>query len=117
MTLRADELVSRIRLPRRGGEWVQYYRKVGTRKAQAISKVCFAAAARMDGGRLRMSGLRWQRRSDCYSVPSDGGGGEGGDIEAAKAAFAREMAPIDDRAIDRELSEAGRGQSARRFPA
>src|SRR3954466_1466970 len=38
MLLRADELVARIRLPRRGVQWRQYYRKVGTRKAQAISK-------------------------------------------------------------------------------
>src|SRR5712664_4028451 len=52
MILRADELVARIRLPRRGERWVQYYRKVGTRKAQAISKVCFAAAARLEGGRI-----------------------------------------------------------------
>src|SRR5204863_1606747 len=52
MILRADELVARIRLPRRSGRWIQYYRKVGTRKAQAISKVCFAAAARLEGGRI-----------------------------------------------------------------
>jgi CO/xanthine dehydrogenase FAD-binding subunit len=51
MLMSADELISRVVLPRaRAGEmWKQYYRKVGTRKAQAISKICFAAAARMDG--------------------------------------------------------------------
>src|SRR5712691_1630170 len=52
MVLRTDELVARIRLPRRSERWVQYYRKVGTRKAQAISKVCFAAAARLEGDRI-----------------------------------------------------------------
>ena len=30
----------------------QYYRKVGTRKAQAISKVCFAGVARIEAARV-----------------------------------------------------------------
>jgi CO/xanthine dehydrogenase FAD-binding subunit len=38
-----DELLARIRLPRNTRDVTHYYRKVGTRKAQAISKVCFAA--------------------------------------------------------------------------
>ncbi len=42
MDLAADELLTRIRLPRRFAGWRHYYRKVGTRRAQAISKVCFA---------------------------------------------------------------------------
>lgn len=52
MDLRDDELIRRIRLPRSRQGWKQYYRKVGTRRAQAISKVCFAAAARVDAGRV-----------------------------------------------------------------
>lgn len=52
MTMRADELLSRVRLPRRTAEMKQYYRKVGTRKAQAISKVCFAGVARIEGTRV-----------------------------------------------------------------
>ncbi len=47
--LRSDELVARIRLPRSMTGWKQYSRKVGTRKAQAIAKVCLAAAGRMNG--------------------------------------------------------------------
>ena len=46
-----DELVSAVILPR--AERVHYYRKVGTRRAQAISKVCVAGAARRDQGLLR----------------------------------------------------------------
>jgi CO/xanthine dehydrogenase FAD-binding subunit len=42
MDLATDELLARIRLPRRFGGWRHYYRKVGTRRAQAISKVCVA---------------------------------------------------------------------------
>jgi CO/xanthine dehydrogenase FAD-binding subunit len=52
MDLAPDELIARIRLPR-GRAWSrQYFRKVGTRKAQAISKVCLAAAAVADGDRI-----------------------------------------------------------------
>jgi CO/xanthine dehydrogenase FAD-binding subunit len=52
MDLAPDEIIQRIRLPfaRRG--WRQAYRKVGTRRAQAISKVCFAAAADVRDGTL-----------------------------------------------------------------
>jgi CO/xanthine dehydrogenase FAD-binding subunit len=56
MDLRSDELIRSIRLSRTGQAdsrgLKQYYRKVGTRRAQAISKVCFAALARTDGGRI-----------------------------------------------------------------
>ncbi len=53
MAIAPDELVRRVRLPRRLKPWRQYYRKVGTRKAQAISKVCFAGAALMQDGIIR----------------------------------------------------------------
>ena len=50
--LRNDELIRAIRLPRGKNGWVHFYRKVGTRRAQAISKVCFAGAARMEARRI-----------------------------------------------------------------
>ena len=52
MDIRADELLRAIRLRRSAKARTHYYRKVGTRKAQAISKVCFAATAVMDGNRI-----------------------------------------------------------------
>jgi CO/xanthine dehydrogenase FAD-binding subunit len=52
MQLGADELLVRIRLPRTTAGVMHYYRKVGTRKAQAISKVCLAAMARMNNGKI-----------------------------------------------------------------
>lgn len=52
MDLRGDELVRRIRLPRGRKSWSDRYRKVGTRRAQAISKVCFAGSARVELGRI-----------------------------------------------------------------
>jgi CO/xanthine dehydrogenase FAD-binding subunit len=52
MDLRADELLSAIHLPRVQQGRIHYYRKVGTRKAQAISKVCFAGVAEMANNTL-----------------------------------------------------------------
>jgi len=52
MTMRADELLRSIRLPRAPAQLQHYYRKVGTRKAQAISKVCFAGVGRVSDGRF-----------------------------------------------------------------
>jgi CO/xanthine dehydrogenase FAD-binding subunit len=48
MDLAPGELIARVHLPPRAGSWRDYYRKVGTRRAQAISKVCFAASILMD---------------------------------------------------------------------
>lgn len=44
MDIAPDELISKLIIKRNTKNWQQYYRKVGTRKAQAISKVCIAAA-------------------------------------------------------------------------
>jgi CO/xanthine dehydrogenase FAD-binding subunit len=52
LSLREDEMIRAIRLPRGTYGWTHFYRKVGTRRAQAISKVCFAGTARMDAGRI-----------------------------------------------------------------
>jgi CO/xanthine dehydrogenase FAD-binding subunit len=50
--LRENELIRGVRFARDKNNWRQYYRKVGTRRAQAISKVCLAGAARVDAGRI-----------------------------------------------------------------
>jgi CO/xanthine dehydrogenase FAD-binding subunit len=60
IAMRPDELIRRIRLPRSAATSratttatsKHYYRKVGTRRAQAISKVCFAATARVENNRI-----------------------------------------------------------------
>jgi CO/xanthine dehydrogenase FAD-binding subunit len=48
MQMEPDELLTRIRLPRQTSRSLHYYRKVGTRKAQAISKVCLSAIGRKE---------------------------------------------------------------------
>ncbi len=53
MEKRPDELLARIRMPRSKPNWRHYYRKVGTRRAQAISKVCFAGLLLREGEALR----------------------------------------------------------------
>jgi CO/xanthine dehydrogenase FAD-binding subunit len=50
--LEPGEIVARIRLPRPKPGTVQAFRKVGTREAQAISKVVVALAARLENGRI-----------------------------------------------------------------
>ncbi|MBL0211127.1 MAG: xanthine dehydrogenase family protein subunit M [Holophagaceae bacterium] len=47
-----EELITRIRVHRPAGDTFHFFRKVGTRKAQAISKVCLAAYARAEAGRV-----------------------------------------------------------------
>ena len=47
-----EELITRIRVWRPRGNNFHFFRKVGTRKAQAISKVCMAAYARAEEGRV-----------------------------------------------------------------
>jgi CO/xanthine dehydrogenase FAD-binding subunit len=47
-----EELITRIRIPRPTGDTFHFFRKVGTRMAQAISKVCLAAYVRAEGGRV-----------------------------------------------------------------
>ena len=55
LSLHEDELIRAIRLPRGTYGWTHFYRKVGTRRAQAISKVCFAGTARMEGGKIAVA--------------------------------------------------------------
>jgi xanthine dehydrogenase small subunit len=50
--LRPDELIYRVRIPVQGPEWRHFWHKMGTRRAQSISKVMAAALARVDGGRI-----------------------------------------------------------------
>jgi CO/xanthine dehydrogenase FAD-binding subunit len=100
--MRADELISRIRLPREPGGRVSYYRKVGTRRAQAISKVCFAGAARMSGGRIESARIalgsvaptvvRCTRTEELLPDQVI----DEGLIKSARASLAAEIAPIDD---------------------
>jgi CO/xanthine dehydrogenase FAD-binding subunit len=102
MIMQPDELLARVRLPRLWPDLHHYYRKVGTRKAQAISKVCFAATARVNEGvidlvRIALGSiapvpLRCPRTEAVIRGETLGQG----TIEKARVELAREIAPIDD---------------------
>lgn len=102
MDIRPDELLRAIRLPRVKQPITHYYRKVGTRKAQAISKVCFAAAARMNGNEV--AAIRMALGSvapipiRCQQTELALAGRALSDetIAAATSTLAAEISPIDD---------------------
>ncbi len=102
MDLKPGELLRGIRLPRATQKLTHYYRKVGTRKAQAISKTCFAAVGRVVDDRVvevRIAlgsvapiPLRCvQTESALRNKPIDAES-----LAAAKTALAAEISPIDD---------------------
>lgn len=102
MLLAPDELLRAVRLPRRAKPWKQYYRKVGTRKAQAISKVCFAGAALIENGTVRDIRIALGSIAPIVlrAVKTEGilrGKKPAPEvIAAAKEVLVREIAPIDD---------------------
>jgi OHCU decarboxylase len=53
MQLASNELIRAVCLPRRFTGYVQHARKVGTRNAQAVSKIALAALAQVEGRILR----------------------------------------------------------------
>jgi CO/xanthine dehydrogenase FAD-binding subunit len=100
--MRADELVAAVYLPRPVEGARHHYRKVGTRRAQAISKVCFAALAEVEGdtvGEVRIAlgsvapvVMRCPRTEELLK-----GRRLGGELSRAAAEeLAREITPIDD---------------------
>jgi CO/xanthine dehydrogenase FAD-binding subunit len=102
MNIRPDELLRAIRLPRETKGMSHYYRKVGTRKAQAISKVCFAGAARMDGDRIAEIRIALGSVAPipirCVQTESALRNQMVGPetLAAARSALTTEIAPIDD---------------------
>ena len=87
---RPDELIAAIEIPNVAGS--QYWRKVGTRRAQAISKVMCAAVAgpavKIALGSVAPTVIRVPKTEAILS--------NGGTLEAAQSALAAEIAPIDD---------------------
>ncbi len=100
--LRSDELIRSIRLPRTKSQWKQHYRKVGTRRAQAISKVCLAAAAQMDAGKITDVRIAFGSIAPTVveAIATEqlllGEPVSRSLVTAARETLAREIAPIDD---------------------
>jgi CO/xanthine dehydrogenase FAD-binding subunit len=100
--LAADELLYAIHLPRRFAGHRQYLRKVGTRRAMAISKTALAGTALVEKGMVRevriaaaslaAFPMRLYRTEDavCGQEPTTK------TIQAARRALLDEVVPIDD---------------------
>ena len=102
MLLAPNELLARIRMPRNTRGAMHYYRKVGTRKAQAISKVCLAALAKLEQDQI--SAIRIALGSvapivvRCVQTENAlrGRGANTETIKSACASLSQEISPIDD---------------------
>jgi xanthine dehydrogenase small subunit len=88
--MRPDELIVAVEVPRVPGR--QWFRKVGTRAAQAISKVVMAAVRaprpRISVGSVAPTVVRAFRTEELLAT--------GGTLAEAQAALADEIQPIDD---------------------
>jgi len=100
MDIQPDELLRAIRLPRAANRLTHYYRKVGTRKAQAISKVCFAAVGSMTDGKIETVRIALGSIAPiplrCVQTENALRNQTIDSIAAARAIFASEISPIDD---------------------
>ncbi len=104
MDLAPDELITRIHLPRPRSDGFHYYRKVGTRRAQAISKVCLAAWIDADTKTRSIRDLRIAINSvapmvmRCHAVENvlRGRVCDRNVMQEAGAAITKDIAPIDD---------------------
>ena len=104
--LRPDELLHSVTLTRKFAEYTAYARKVGTRNAQAISKVAIAALAKMSSGvieeirlgaaSLRDTPARLIATEKALSGRSLTTGSFEETILVARKALAGECRPIDD---------------------
>jgi CO/xanthine dehydrogenase FAD-binding subunit len=102
MHIDPDELLAHIRLPRNTAGLTHYYRKVGTRKAQAISKVCFAAVGSTDHGSIKDTRIvvgsvapiviRCVQTEDSLRKKTL----DDSTIDSACVTLSREISPIDD---------------------
>jgi CO/xanthine dehydrogenase FAD-binding subunit len=102
MDIQRDELLRAIRLTRSNNHFTHYYRKVGTRKAQAISKVCFAAVGTVAGGKIETVRIALGSIAPiplrCLRTESALRGKEINSevLATAKKTLAAEISPIDD---------------------
>jgi CO/xanthine dehydrogenase FAD-binding subunit len=97
-----DELVLAIWVPKIRGSESDYFRKVGTRQAQAISKAVMAVRARVSGGRIESIGIGvGSVAPTVIRVPHTesllkGSRIDDSVIEAAREMIAAEVEPITD---------------------
>jgi xanthine dehydrogenase small subunit len=88
--MRADELITAVEIPH--AEGIQWFRKVGTRAAQAISKIVMAGirgeVVRLAIGSVAPVPLRLTRTEEALM--------DGATLEQARTVFESEISPVDD---------------------
>jgi xanthine dehydrogenase small subunit len=100
--LARDELIVAIHLPAPPADSLQFWRKVGTRRAQSISKVMVAAVGRVTAGTIEHAcigiGAVADRSIRVYETEKALIGKAPGEetAEAARQALRAEITPIDD---------------------
>ncbi len=99
--LAADELIAAVRVPVVAPGTHLFWRKVGTRRAQSISKVMAAAAISLDGGKVRRATVAFGAVADrpvrLAAVESAVVGlAPAQAAEAARAALTASISPISD---------------------
>jgi CO/xanthine dehydrogenase FAD-binding subunit len=122
LDLAADELIVSVTIPLPPVRARQFFRKVGTRRAQSISKVVMAGVLRLDRagradharvaiGSVAPVTLRARAAEDALlgAAPSPGAAGR------ARAALLGEIAPIDDIRSDRAYRNAVAGNLLAQF--
>ena len=107
--MRADELIVAVEIPRVAG--TQWFRKVGTRAAQAISKVVVAAvrspSSRIAVGSVAPTVIRLAGTERALA--------SGAELDAAMAALRKEVRPIDDLRSTAEYRQRVTENLVRRF--
>jgi CO/xanthine dehydrogenase FAD-binding subunit len=102
MDLAEDELIVSVRLPRTSTISRQSYRKVGTRRAQAISKICFAGIADIRNGVAHDVRIAFGSvaptvvRARAAEHVLRGRALDATTIASARGALREDLAPIDD---------------------
>ena len=121
LALEPDELIVAVRIPFAPPRAFAFFRKVGTRRAQSISKVVFSGLLRIArGGKADLIRLAWgsvapvtlragtAERAILGHRPAEV-------VEAARAALERDIAPIDDIRSDRAYRMAVAGNVLAQF--
>jgi CO/xanthine dehydrogenase FAD-binding subunit len=122
LDLAPDELITEIELPEPPRGVLPFFRKVGTRRAQSISKVVFCGLATIGrGGALEHVRLAYGSvapvplRAAHAEAALEGARPDAAAAAAARAALARDIAPIDDIRSDRDYRMAVAGNLLEQF--
>jgi xanthine dehydrogenase small subunit len=113
LALEADELIVSVSIPWPAKGAIVMFRKVGTRRAQSISKVVFCGVLARAGSKIRTARLAFgsvapvpvRARAAERALEGASYSARGGNpalVAGSRAAMARDIAPIDDIRSDRE---------------